>query len=463
MDSSTTPFPNTMDARETARQNQQREIARQGQQRAIAASLQAISKRMEQTIRKAEQRATTPQPTQFDGVDGGFSGAVPRFRPLGSAGGVLGLPQASGALGVGATVGFVAGIGSATPRLDSSVGGVGAPDSPTRALINGAIAELIGQRLGLLVNSWNPSTFQPGQIGRIPGDICIVRPFSIDGDDFDFGTLFYWVPSTQDTQGYWMPIYQQASGVGAPDDHVEPIPAFVNGGTYVDRATKATYIARNGNAPNPGDWFLLSGVQVGADETAVTPRYPYDVFLKTGSPDTIYVANPSSWEALDLGTGGGSGIPSAALGIETTGYLAENTPTVLAYNTASGYEAWDNGGFWDSGNPTRITFASAGFYEITMHSPCRLYAANNSQTEWDCKVRVFNSSGVQRVTFDKVKSWYMLTVGGINELQYFDLSIPIQASAGDYITIEVEQRNSGTATLRFAASDYAWVMPKKLS
>lgn len=361
--------------------------------RPIELSLQAINTRLERSATAAQQRTVAPQPTRFDGVTGGFSGAVPRFRPLGSDGGVLGLPQASGALGVGAPVGFVAGLGSATPRLgDPGLGGA--------VLSPEAIRASVLAQTGWQVGDGTPTT--EGIVARYPFDVYYSALT---------GTVYVWQPSTTSTPGAWVGVSQQAVGYGAPGS----LDIEVVGGTYL-------------NATN----------------------------------DDLYVGGESGW-TLVTGGGGGGSAASAALGIVTTSSLAENTPTVLSFDSDSSYKAWDNGSFWSSGNPTRITFANAGFYEITVHSPCDMYSASNSQTEWDCKVRVYNSSGVQQVTFDAVKSWFMLTAGGINDLQYFDFSMPIEAVAGGYyITLEVQQRNSGTATLRFAASDYAWVTVKTL-
>lgn len=122
----------------------------------------------------------------------------------------------------------------------------------------------------------------------------------------------------------------------------------------------------------------------------------------------------------------------------TTQSIPTSTFTALTFDT----EDWDTGSMHAGGNPTRITFPTAGKYLVTGEVIMQVTTGACSLDIWQ------NSSGGTTV----VGRGYALASGSVNACP--NVTALVNAAANDYVELLVWQ-NSGSSAPTFQANSYS--------
>jgi hypothetical protein len=167
-----------------------------------------------------------------------------------------------------------------------------------------------------------------------------------------------------------------------------------------------------------GEWPALNPKPV---DTRVTPNIP------AGSVTNDQLADGISPLKLQ---GIGAKVYNSA-----TQSTADGTPEFLAPDTA----AFDEGAFWDSTDPTKLTAPYDGVYIFTAYADFVADADGN-------RIGKLYVNGVSQVV--KTEN----SVGGGNPTQVL-VSVPIKLTAGDYVQFEVTQSAGGALNVNAGEDD----------
>lgn len=136
--------------------------------------------------------------------------------------------------------------------------------------------------------------------------------------------------------------------------------------------------------------------------------------------------------------------PSVGLTHSTTQSLTSNTEATLTFDT----ESWDNDSMHAAGNPTRITFTTAGVYNITWGFSV------GADNDYNWLYSYLRKNGTTIVGWGS-------GVGALTDNGWSPQSngtATIKVSAADYVEVRAAQKNTSagaatvSATIQFAAT-----------
>jgi hypothetical protein len=142
----------------------------------------------------------------------------------------------------------------------------------------------------------------------------------------------------------------------------------------------------------------------------------------TGSPSPAngdsLTFNGTAWVA-----GAGSSYSGVRVRKSTAQTLTTATHTVLTWDT----EDWDDNGYRDPGNPTRLVAPVAGLYEVTLNAAC---AAVNVTMIFSAYI-MKNAAGVGAFPGEAMS--YGQVTSGVNSNKGTGVTVQLELAAGEYV------------------------------
>ena len=172
-----------------------------------------------------------------------------------------------------------------------------------------------------------------------------------------------------------------------------------------------------------------------ARQSMVTGQAAGDLFYASAAGVLARLAKGAAGQMLKMNSGAtapewGSGLFGAKVTrMSSDQTIANNTDTAVSFDT----EEYDDGGFFDSGSPTKFTITESGIY---------LFGAS---VQYD-----INTSGIRNIQLTKnastwiAKNTISVATGGGGNMSITSL---VSLAAGDYVTTVVNQTSGGNLAI----------------